>query len=308
MRWLYVILLTLTSMLWGGNFVSGKFVVGHADSMVLTFLRWGIASLVLLPFVWMKEKRIIPPKSAWLALIVMGLTGVILFNLFMFWALERTSATNTGLLSTLNPLSIVIFSFLLLKESIRPRQVAAMIISLFGVLIVLTEGHLEYLLQLNFNVGDLYMLVAVATWGVYSVAGKKALKYVSPYMSTLWSGILGTIILFPFCILHFEISNPIPSFWGAEAYISVGGTVLAMLFWNIGVQKLGGTASGMFLNLNPVFTALFAFILLGEQLLLSQVVGASVVILGVIYFNYAGKQQLAKRGKGETTWEHGKGI
>ncbi|TGV07623.1 EamA family transporter, partial [Mesorhizobium sp. M00.F.Ca.ET.186.01.1.1] len=93
MRPLYVGLLLCTSFLWGGNFVVGKFLVGHASSLTLTNLRWLIAVACLLPVVWIREKRILPSRQSLIPLILMGVTGVALFNLFMFWALERTDAT-----------------------------------------------------------------------------------------------------------------------------------------------------------------------------------------------------------------------
>lgn len=186
MRYLYSSLLLLTSLLWSGDFVVGKFLVGHASSMTLTNLRWMIAVVCLLPIVWIQEKRILPSKRSIIPLVLMGLTGVVLYNVFMFLALERTNAMNVGLLSTLNPVSIAIFSFLLVGEKIRPLQMAAMVLSFFGVVIVLSKGEVERLLTLDFNVGDFWMLAAIALWGLYSVFGKWAMKETSPMMSTLY--------------------------------------------------------------------------------------------------------------------------
>ena len=100
MPYFYVFLLLLTSLLWGGNFVVGKSLVDHASPMTLTNLRWMIAIVCLLPMVWFKEKKILPPRTAILPLILMGISGVALFNIFQFLALEKTSATNVGLIST----------------------------------------------------------------------------------------------------------------------------------------------------------------------------------------------------------------
>ena len=105
MKPLYMVLLLCTSFLWGGNFVVGKFLVRHASSLTLTNLRWLIAIVCLVPMVWFYEKKLLPTRQALIPLILMGVTGVALCNLFMFWALERTDATNVGLLSTLNPIS-----------------------------------------------------------------------------------------------------------------------------------------------------------------------------------------------------------
>ncbi|WP_412674963.1 DMT family transporter [Aneurinibacillus aneurinilyticus] len=282
--WVFYLLLLCTSMLWAGNFVAGKFLVGHASPMVLTDMRWMAAIVCLLPIVWWKDKKLLPPKKALWPLFLMGVTGVVLFNLFMFLALERTSADNVGLLSALNPVAIAIVSFFLLRERMTRRQVLGMIVSLFGVIVVISHGDPVRLLRLHLNVGDLYMLCAVAVWGLYSVTGRWAMKSVSPYMSTLWSGIFGVLTLLPFTATSLKVADPGPSFWFATIYVSVGATVLAMLFWNIGVQRVGGTKSGIFLNFNPIFTALLSFWLLGEAMTGVQLSGTILVICGVYLF------------------------
>jgi len=285
MKPLYMVLLLCTSFLWGGNFVVGKFLVGHASSLTLTNLRWLIAIACLVPMVWFYEKKLLPTRQALIPLILMGITGVALFNLFMFWALERTDATNVGLLSTLNPVSIAIFSFLLIGEKIRPLQILAMLISFAGVLVVLSKGELGHLSKLHFNSGDLWMLAAVAMWGIYSVCGRWAMKTVSPLMSTLYSGIFGVAVMLPFNVTTFTISHTNWSFWLALFYVGVLATVVSMVLWNIGVQKVGATSAGMFLNFNPVFTAILAFLLLGERMTLIQLLGSVIVIVGCYLFS-----------------------
>ena len=276
--------LLFTSFLWGGNFVVGKTLVDHASPVTLTTLRWIIAVIVLIPIVWWKEKSLLPSRKAIFPLVLMGLTGVVLFNLFQFLALEFTSATNVGLISTLNMFSIAMFSFLFLKEKINPLQVGSMVISFVGVLLVLSKGHLEILFSIGFNKGDLLMSAAVCVWGIYSVISKWAMKYTTPLMATLYSGIFGVIVLIPFNVRDFTITNLDASFAQSILYTGVVSTVVCMLLWNIGVQKLGATTSGMFLNFNPIFTAVIAFMWLGERMTWIQGVGSLIVITGCFLF------------------------
>ncbi|MFC4769195.1 DMT family transporter [Effusibacillus consociatus] len=285
MHFVFYVLLLCTSILWAGNFVAGKFLVDHASSLTLTNMRWGLAILFLIPIVWKFEKRLLPPKKALLPLFLMGLTGVVFFNIFMFLALERTSADNVGLLSALNPVAIAIVSFFVLREKMSFRQTIGMIVSLMGVVVVISHGDIQRLLHFRLNTGDLFMLAAVGTWGLYSVAGKKAMQYVSPYMSTLWAGIFGVITLLPFNLPSFAVNNPDSAFWIATVYVSIGATVLAMVFWNLGVQRVGGTHSGMFLNFNPIFTAILAYLFIGEHMTAVQVAGTVLVISGVYLFS-----------------------
>ncbi|MED1794785.1 DMT family transporter [Brevibacillus nitrificans] len=302
MKPIYAALLLCTSFLWGGNFVVGKFLVGHASSLTLTDLRWMIAVVCLIPMVWFREKRILPTKQAVLPLILMGVTGVALFNLFMFWALERTNATNVGLLSTLNPVSIAIFSFLLVKDKIKPLQIVAMFISFGGVLVVMSKGDLAHISNLHFNVGDLWMLAAVSMWGIYSVCARWAMKTVTPLMSTLYSGIFGVALMLPFNLSTFTVQNTTWSFWLSLFYVGVLATVVSMVMWNVGVQKVGATAAGMFLNFNPVFTAILAFFLLGERMTAIQLLGSVIVIIGCYLFSRL-KNVSLKRKSGMTQAE-----
>ncbi|MFJ8070914.1 DMT family transporter [Peribacillus sp. NPDC096447] len=286
MQYYYFSLLLLTSLLWGGNFVVGKSLVEHASPMTLTTLRWIIAISCLLPFVWWKERKIFPPRSAILPLFLMGITGVFLFNLLQFIALEKTSATNVGLISTLNMISIAIFSFFFLKERINILQMFSMFFSLIGVILVLSKGNIDLFLSLRFNTGDLYMMAAVCVWGIYSVCSKWAMITTTPMMSTLYSGIFGLIVLLPFNFSTFTVSNINTSFIQSILYTGVISTVACMVLWNIGVQKLGTTTSGIFLNFNPIFTAILAFLLLGEKMTWVQGIGSGIVIIGCYLFSY----------------------
>lgn len=280
----YYLLLLFTSLLWGGNFVVGKSLVDYATPSTLTLLRWLIAVIFLVPIVLWKEKTLKPNKMAIVPLLLMGGTGVVLFNVFQFMALEFTTASNVGLISTINMFSIALSSYLFLKERINVFQIMAMLISLGGVLLVLTNGHLTVLFSLQFNKGDLFMMTAVALWGLYSVCSKWAMKYVTPLMATLYSGVFGIMMLSPFHIGDMSIKHVDASFIQSILYTGLISTVLCMLFWNIGVQKIGATTSGLFLNFNPVFTAILAFLFLDEKMTWIQGLGGGIVIVGCILF------------------------
>lgn len=281
----YYVLLLLTCLFWAGNFVVSKFLVEHASPITLTTLRWMIAVVCLFPLVWWKEKKIHPPRNALLPLFLMGLTGVVLFNILQFLALEQTTATNVGLISTLNMISIAVCSFIFLKEKINLLQFVSMIFSLFGIILVLSKGEIDYLLSLNFNKGDLWMMAAVCVWGIYTICTKWAMTKTSALMSTLYSAIFGLIVLLPLSVPNFTVSNINTSFLGAMLYTGVVSTVVSMILWNISVQKLGSITSGIFLNFNPIFTAILAFLFLGEQMTWIQGIGSVIVITACYLFS-----------------------
>lgn len=279
-------LMLVTSLLWGGNFVVAKTLVAHASPMTLTMARWLIAVIVLLPLVWWKEKKLIPAKAALVPLFLMGITGVALFNIFQFLALERTTSTNAGLISTMNTMSIALFSFAFLKEKINGLQLLAMVLSLIGVVLVLSKGDWQLLWNVQLNTGDLWMVAAVCVWGLYSVCSRWAMQTTSPLMATLYAGLFGVLILVPFTISNFSFSEIDSTFILSLLYTGVISTVVCMVFWNIGVQQLGATTSGIFLNFNPIFTALLAFLFIGEQLSWLQGIGGIIVIMGCYLFTH----------------------
>ncbi|MEK3726911.1 DMT family transporter [Lysinibacillus sp. FSL W8-0953] len=282
----YMGLMLVTSLLWGGNFVVAKTLVAHASPMTLTMARWFIAVIVLIPLVWWKEKKLVPAKAALVPLLFMGITGVALFNIFQFLALERTTSTNAGLISTMNTMSIALFSFAFLKEKINGLQLLAMTLSFMGVVLVLSKGDLQQLLDFQLNTGDLWMVAAVCVWGLYSVCSKWAMKTTSPLMATLYAGVFGILTLVPFTSTEFTFSNINPSFILSLLYTGIISTVVCMVFWNIGVQQLGATTSGIFLNFNPIFTALLAFFFIGEKLSWLQGIGGLIVIIGCYLFTH----------------------
>lgn len=221
---------------------------------------------------------------------LMGLSGVVLFNLLQFLALEHTTATNVGLISTLNMISIAVCSFIILKEKISLLQIFSMLFSLFGVILVLSKGKVADLLYLKFNIGDLWMLAAVGIWGIYTICSKWALTKTSALMSVLYSAIFGLIILLPLNTFNFSITNIDAPFLLAIIYTGVFSTVVCMVLWNICIEKLGATTSGVFLNFNPIFTAILAFLFLGEQMTWIQGIGSIIVIAGSYLFATFAKQ------------------
>ncbi|HWL23693.1 MAG TPA: DMT family transporter [Ureibacillus sp.] len=286
----YYVLLLSTCLFWSGSFVVSKSLVEHASPITLTTLRWIIAVICLVPIVWWKEKKILPPKNAILPLFLMGLTGVVLFNVLQFLALEHTSATNVGLISTLNVVSIAVCSVIFLKEKMNKLQIFAMFFSFLGVILVLSKGDIVYLLSLQFNTGDLWMLAAVCIWGIYTICSKWAMSKTSALISTFYSAIFGLIVLLPLSLSNFTVSNINTSFIFGILYTGVLATVLCMLFWNICVHNLGSSISGIFLNFNPIFTAIIAFLLLGEKMSWIQGMGSIIAIIGCYLFSSFSKK------------------
>ncbi|MER1987723.1 MAG: DMT family transporter [Solibacillus sp.] len=291
----YTFFLLCTCFGWAGNFIVSKHLVQFADALTITSLRWIIATVCLLPVVLIVDKTLRIPKKAILPIFFMALTGVVLNNIFQFIALAHTTATNAGLLSALNMLAVAGFAMLFFGERLTRTQAIAAAISFFGVMIVLTGGHPLTILHMQFNPGDLWMLAAVLMWGIYTAASRWAMQYTSPLTAIFYSGVFGLAVLLPINIPTFHVEHITWSFVAGISYTAIISTVLCMLLWNICVQKIGSLTSSLFLNFNPIFSALLAIIFLHERISVAQVIGTAVVIAGCCLFLLKDKIRFSPR-------------
>lgn len=277
-------LLLLASFLWSVSFIVSKILVEYSDPIMLTFIRWVVVVLLLIPIVYNKEQLQLPPRAAIIPLLLMGLTGVVLFNIFQFLALAETTASNVGIISSLNIISIAGFSVLFLKERITLLQMTALFTSICGALLIVTKGATDELISYSYNVGDLWMIAAVSVWGIYTVCIKWASRFVSILEATMYSAIFGVLMLAPFTYGKFNVTQFDATFVFGMLYVSVVATVLCMLMWNLGVSQLGPIASGVMINFNPIFTAILAYVLLQETLNCSQLIGCMAIVVGSILY------------------------
>jgi drug/metabolite transporter (DMT)-like permease len=276
------IFLVLANLFWAGNYVFGKFVVKDMSPVWLTFLRWCLALLFLFPISHKMEnpdyKAVL--KAHGLTLSVLGLLGIIGYNLLLYASLQYTSAINASLVNALCPAMIVLFSLALLKEKVSGRQAGGFLLSLLGVVCVLTKGNIAYIIQTHYNRGDLLMLVADLVWTLYSIIGKRLA--VPPITATTLSVACSVVMLLPFVVIHpIHLSHVSPLAWSGLLYIWLFPSVCSFVFWNIGVKKVGANQAGIYLNLLTLFTVIIGS-LTGEKLLLSQISGGLLIILGVI--------------------------
>ena len=285
------VLLTLCNLFWAGNYVFGQFVVGEMTPLALSFLRWLFSTALLLIIATHMEKpdwrEVI---KSWHMLLAMAVSGIVAYNMILYTALTYTSSVNASVVSALNPALLVVFSALLLREKLSFIQAAGIVVSFSGVLVIITQGNIGRLLQLQVNRGDLLMLAAITVWTVYSILGKRLTK-VPPITATASSALLATLILAPFALgqgISFQNISGLAMV--GVLYIVLFPSVASFIFWNLGVREIRAGKAGIFLNLIPVFTALIS-LALGEAVTLVQLTGGILVFLGV----YATTGMLEKR-------------
>ncbi|HPY40882.1 MAG TPA: DMT family transporter [Thiolinea sp.] len=288
------LLLVLAASFWGGNFNIARAFNLEIPPMGLSFWRWAVAGLILLPFVWRPMRQQWPAfKQNFPLVLALGILGVSGFNTLVYLGLQTTTATNGVLMQSVNPIFIIILSSLLLSEFASQRQWLGILISLLGVLVILIQGQLSNLVKLDFHAGDLIILLAVLDWALYTVLLRKLpneLKGLPILGYTVAIGILG---IFPFYLYEMLMtSRSMPFNWisvSSVLYVAIFPSVLSYLFWNHGTQRIGANRAGQFAHVVPISGILIAVLLLGEQLHLYHLIGIALVAVGIVLANYRQK-------------------
>ena len=272
--------LILAVLFWAGNYMAGKYVVTELTPLQLTFARWFIAIFFLFPIAqWRERPDWKQVAGEWKKLLAMAILGLIGYNLVLYEALRFTTPLNAALINSINPASIFLFSSLVLHEQISRANIFGLIISLTGVLIVLTNGQLQKVLQIDYNAGDLLMLLAILSWTFYTLIGRK-MQGIPPIAATTISTLFGLLLMLPFVLsTGFPVSVSTGALTGV-VYIALFPSVGSFLLWNMAVLKVQANQAGIYLHLLPVFTAIFS-ILLGNTITLFQIVGGLLVFAGV---------------------------
>jgi drug/metabolite transporter (DMT)-like permease len=279
------LLLILATLIWGGNFVIGRAMVSDLPPYTFSLMRWMLAMAIFIPFTWksIRAHQAVLKKN-WKSIFLMSITGVAGFNTIMYVALQYTTSVNAALVNSSAPIIIAILSFFILKERIRGTQVIGISLSFVGLLVIISHGSLERVVNLSINIGDLLMLAAVAAWGLYSVIVKKKANELPPIPTFALSIVIGTFLLIPFSMI--EILSVRGVLWSGEVvatilYVGILASLVAFLSWNTAVTVLGPSDASVFLNLIPVFASIFAVLFIDEQIFVSQVIGGCFVIGGV---------------------------
>jgi len=278
------LLLGITALCWAGNAIVGRLAAGHIPPVTLSFLRWSLAFFVILPFAWKHLRRDWPTIRGKLGVMVlMSVTGIGVFNTLQYWALEHTQALNTLLLQSAGPLIVAVWSLILLGVRLTLAQAIGVVLSLCGVVVILTQGDLSALSTIRFNKGDLIFLVAMITFGLYSVL---TLKRPAIHSLSLvgFTFACGAVALIPLLIWELH-ARPVMTLDTQNLltliYVAIFPSAVAYLCFNRGVQLIGANRAAPFFHVVPVFGAAMAIVFLGEHPQLFHVIGFALVLTGV---------------------------
>lgn len=279
------VLMLLPPLLWGGNAVAGRMAAGLVPPLGLAFWRWLFAFLLLLPIGGPRLFAQWPlARRQWKLLCFLAISSVTAYNSLLYLALTTTTAVNATLVSAAIPIFIVILSWLWLKEPVGLRRGMGILLSLAGVLLVIARGDALALLTLQLHEGDLWALAAVVSWAVFSVVLRRYPTGLgSVALLTAQVG-LGTLFILPLYLMELAFGHGFAVTWvsaGLIGYVALFPSLVAYGFWNKGVAELGASVSGLYTNLIPVFTALLAVPLLGEDVRWFHSVGMGLIFLGI---------------------------
>ncbi len=284
-NWLPYVLLTLTVLFWSGNFVIGRGIRESIPPVSLNFWRWVGALTLLMPLgvprAWAQRRLL---RQHWRLVAVLSLPAITIFNAFIYTALQTTTAINTVLVNAMIPIFIVIIAWLAFEEKLASRQVIGILVSLTGLLFIVTRGDLMRLRSLALSTGDLWTLGAALAWAVYSVMLRKRPPQMDPIAFLTLLIACGLCLALPWYLWElsqaggFEITAPTMA---TLVYVTLFPSVLAYIFWNYGIARVGASRAGIFVHLMPVFSILLAVTFLGEHLQRFHLVGIGLVFTGI---------------------------
>ena len=280
---------------WAGNTVAGRMSTGEISPMVVVFLRWFIISIFLILFLNKKlilSFKLISGKLVWLCLMgSLGLTG---FNALFYIAAQNTTAINLGIIQGIMPAIILVGSVIMFKEAVNFTKVIGLMIAFFGVLVVVSQGDYERVILLSFNYGDLVMLCACFFYSGFTL-GLKNKPVIDPIVLMTYFSLSALIFSIPLLIIEYYlglIQVPATSTaWLTILYIAFVPSFLAQIFFIRGVELVGASKAGLFINFLPIFAAILGVLLLGERLFVYHLISLFIVLLGVYLFMVIGDKE-----------------
>lgn len=283
-------LAVLAAFIWSGNFIIARGVIKDIPPISLAFYRWLLASAIILPFAIKQFRSEWPSvKRAWKYLFWASLTGVAMFNTFVYIGAHYTSAINLALIGTTSsPIMATIMASIFLKEKIGWMKLTGLFLCVMGVLFLLSKGNFRHLLTLKFSTGDLWVLAAAFCFAVYNTMVKKKPTSISSMNFLFIVFSVGTLLLLPFYV--WEINRTAPVIWKtnlflAILYLGIGASVICFWIWNIAINKLGAARTILFGNLIPIFSSIEAVLLLNEQFTWIHIVSMILVFTGIVLAN-----------------------
>jgi len=281
------IFLIFATLFWSGNFIVGKAAsLFEIPPFTLNFYRWTFAWLILAPFtlneIFQKKNYILENIKI---LIILGITSITVFNSIVYFSLNFTQVISGVLMISTIPVMIIFFCWILKIEKTNFYQILGVIFSLLGVVVIVTKADLGKLLSLNFNKGDLWMVVAMFSWAMYSALLRKK-KFELSQISLLQVIIsAGLILLLPAYLIEMALGHKVNinlPFILTLSYVVLFPGLASFIFWIKGIALIGSNRSGIFLHLMPIFSTILAILIFKEKFMTFHLIGTIFIITGIV--------------------------
>jgi drug/metabolite transporter (DMT)-like permease len=278
------LLLILANLFWAGNWIVGRGIRGDVPPLALSFWRWAIALMFILPLAWPHLRRDWPKLAgSWRWLALFGFLGTATYNALAYIGLQYTTATNGLLLNSFIPIAIVALGWAFLGKRLRPIDTLGIATSFLGVLTIIARGDPGMLAGLHLNIGDLWILVSVFAWAIYTLMLPHR-PSVHPMTFLAAIAIFGLIELLPAYLWELAAGRHMALSWpgfGAVAYTGIFPAFLGFMFWNRGVAEVGPARAGLFIHLMPAFGILLSIVFLDERPEAYHFVGIALIFAGI---------------------------
>lgn len=281
------ILLILAMLFFSGNFIVGKLFAGTIPPFTLAFLRTTMALIILSPLCYKQiiENRVLWLKE-WKPLLSIAITGLVLFNVCLYLAVNYTTTVNASIVDALTPAVAALLGFFLLKERLTRIQWIGIVLSFVSIVFIISKGNISVLLSLSFNSGDLIMLFGIVCWAVYSILIKNHGGKFPVIAGLVITMFISSTILLPISIIEFTQHGNFFTRLNWQGYIGliyigIFPSAFALLFWYRAVGEIGPSKASVFFNLVPIITSVLAILFLGEPFTSVHLFGGIFVLLGV---------------------------
>jgi len=283
-------LLVLATLFWSGNFIVGKFAtLFQIPPLTLNVLRWISVWLILAPFTYKEILNNLPQiKKNWFVISFMGVITISTFNSVVYFALNYTQVINAVLVLAAIPAATIFFSSIMNIEKTNMFQIIGLFLSIIGIGSIISNGEIQRIVSLNFNKGDLWMLVCVFSWALYSTLLKKNKFSFSQFSLIQLMVSVGILFLVPQFFYEKSIGlelNYNKAFFLILTYVVVFPAIAAYYCWQKGVEIIGPNRASMFIQLMPLFSAIMAILIFNEKFQLYHFIGASLILIGIYLSN-----------------------
>jgi drug/metabolite transporter (DMT)-like permease len=276
--------------MWASNVTVGRMIHDQIPPMTLNFIRWALAGVLLLPFTHHILRRDSPLWAHWQRYLLLAFLGVGCYNSLQYLALQTSTPINVTLVASSSPAFMLAIGAIFFKQAVRRQQIVGAMLSISGVLLVLSRGDLQALLQVRLVMGDVFVLMATAAWAGYSWLLARTTEpaevrndwahflMAQIALGLLWSGLF-TTAEWVSTDAHIVWSWPLLA---AVVFVAVGPAILAYRCWGLGVEAVGPNVAGFFANLTPLFAALLSVVTLGDLPAWYHLAAFGLIVSGIV--------------------------